>query len=61
VHLVDEVHLVAAAGRRVLHVVEQLARIVDLGARRRIDLDQVDEAAFVDFPASGANAAGDSR
>ena len=57
VHLVDEVHLVATAGRGVLHVIEQLARVVDLGARGRIDLDQVDEAAGVDLAAAGADAA----
>ena len=34
VHLVDEVHLVAALGRRVLHVVQQLARIVDAWCAR---------------------------
>ena len=58
VHFVDEVHLVAAAGRRVLHVVEQLARVVDLGARGGVDLDEVDEAAGVDLAAGGADAAG---
>ena len=61
VHLVDEVHLVAAAGRRVLHVVEQLAGIVDLGARGRIDLDEVDEAAGIDLAAARACAAGLGR
>ena len=44
VHFVDEVHLVAAAGGRVLHVVEQLARVIDLGARGGIDFDEIDEA-----------------
>ena len=57
VHLVDEVHLVAAAGRRVLHVVEQLARVVDLGPRRRVDFDEVNETSAVDFPAGPAHAA----
>ncbi len=32
VHFVDQVDLVAAAARQVLHVVEQVARVVDLGA-----------------------------
>ena len=61
VHFVDEVDLVAAAGRRVLHVVEQLARIIDLGARGRVDLDQIDEAAGIDLAAAGAFAAGRRR
>ena len=58
VHLVDEVHLVAPARRRVLDVVEQLAGVVDLGARGRIDLDEIDEAALVDLAAGRADAAG---
>ncbi len=58
VHFVDQVDLVAAARRRVLHVVQQVARVVDLGLRRRVDLDQVDEAAFVDLDAGAALAAG---
>src|SRR6185437_13479516 len=57
VHLVDQVHLVAAAGGRVLHVVEQLTRIVDLGARGRIDLDEIDEAPGIDLTAGRALAA----
>jgi hypothetical protein len=57
VHFVDEVDLVAAARGRVLHVLEQLARVVDLGARRGVDFDEVDEAALVDFLARGAHAA----
>jgi len=57
VHLVDEVHLVAAAGGRVLHVVEQLASVVHLGARGGIDLDQIDEPPLVDLAAGGTLAA----
>ena len=49
VHFVDEVDLVAAARRRVLHVLEQLARVVDLGARGGVDFDEIDEAALVDL------------
>ena len=49
VHFVDEVDLVAAARGRVLHVLEQLARVIDLGARRGVDFDEVDEAALVDL------------
>ena len=61
VHFVDEVDLVAAARRRVLHVVEQLARVVDFGARGGVDFDQVDEAPFVDLAAGAALAAGRRR
>ena len=58
VHFVDQVDLVAAAGRQVLDVLEQLARVVDLGAGGRVDLDQVHEAALVDLAAGAALAAG---
>ena len=53
-HLVDQVHLVAAAYRDIGHVLEQLARVVDAGLGRRIDLQQVDEAPFVDLTAHTA-------
>ena len=43
-NLVDEVHLVSRARRRELHVLQQLARVVDLGARCRVDLDQIEVA-----------------
>ena len=58
VHLVDQVHLVTAAGRRVLHVVEQLARIVDLGAGGGIDLDEIHAAASLDLATAPALEAG---
>ena len=45
VHLIDQVHLVAAPGRCVLHVVEQLAGVFHLGTAGRIHFDQVHEAA----------------
>ena len=64
VHLVDEVHLVAAAGGRELDVVHQLARLVDLRARRRVHLDEIDESPVVDLHAGAALAArlrGDAR
>ena len=54
VDFVDEVDLVPAAGGRVLHVLEQLARVVDLGARGRIDFDEIDEPAFIDLATGGA-------
>ncbi len=56
-HLVDEVHLETAARRRVLDVVEQLARVVDLRARRGVDLDEVDESPRIDRRARRAHAA----
>src|SRR6202011_5395079 len=43
---------------RVLHVVEHLACIVDLGARCRVHLDEIDESPRVDFAARSANTAG---
>jgi hypothetical protein len=58
VHFVDEVDLVAAAAGRVLHVLQQLAGLVHLGARGGVHLDQVHEAAGVDLGAGGADAAG---
>ena len=57
VHFVDQVDLEAPTAWRVLHVVEQLAGVFDLGAARGVDLDQVDEAAFVDLTAHRALAA----
>ena len=58
VNLVDEVHLVSATRRRILHVLEQLARVVDLGARSRVHFEQIDEPAGVDVLAGRAMAAG---
>jgi hypothetical protein len=58
VHLVDEVYLVARAGGRVLNIIQQLARILDPGARGGIDFDQVDETALVDLKAGTALATG---
>ena len=51
VHFVDDVDLVAAGGRRVQRVLEQLAHVVDLRVGRRVELDQVDEAPGVDLGA----------
>ncbi|MCY1412445.1 hypothetical protein D9M71_278520 [compost metagenome] len=51
VHFVDQVDLEAPAARCVLHVVEQLAGILDLGPARGVDFDQVDEAPLVDLTA----------
>ncbi len=54
VHFVDQVDLEAPATRCVLHVVEQLTGVLDLGAAGGVDLDQVDKAALVDFTAHRA-------
>jgi hypothetical protein len=58
VHLVDEVHLVAALGRRVLDVLQQLTGVVHAGARGGVDLNQVHEAPAVDGGAGRAFTAG---
>ena len=57
-HFVDQVHLVAGARGRVGHVVDQFPRVLDLGARGRVHLDQVDAAAFGNFQAARTGAAG---
>ena len=44
VYFVDQVDLVASTTRRVPHVVQQFARVLDLGAACSVHLDQVDEA-----------------
>ncbi|MNP54320.1 hypothetical protein D3C76_1488650 [compost metagenome] len=56
-HFVDQVDLEAPTARGVLHVVQQFAGVLDLGAAGGVDLDQVDEAAFVDFTAHRTGAA----
>jgi len=58
VHLVDDVHLVASRGGRVQRVLQQLAHVVHLRVRSSVELDEVDEAARVDFGARRAFAAG---
>jgi hypothetical protein len=57
VHLVDEVHLVARARGRVLHVVQQLPRVVHFRARRGVHLDEIHEATGVDLQTCRARAA----
>ena len=57
VHFVDQIDLEAPAARRVLHVVEQLTGVFDLGAAGRVHFDQIDETPFVDFPTYRAGAA----
>ncbi len=49
VHFVDQVDLEAPTGRRVLHVLQQLAGVFNLGATGSVDLDQVNEATLVNF------------
>jgi hypothetical protein len=58
VHFVDQVDLEAPTCRQVLDVLQELARVIDLRARCRIHLDQVDETALVDLAAGSALAAG---
>src|SRR5205814_253303 len=55
---VDEVDLVAAPRWRVLDVVQQLARVIDFGIRRRVDLNQVDESSGINFAACATGSAG---
>ena len=57
-HFVDQVDLEAPTARGILHVIQQLAGVFDLGTAGGVDLDQVDEAAFVDLPAHRTGAAG---
>ena len=57
VHFVDEIDFESSLGRRVLHIVEQFAGVVDFGARRGVDFDEVDEIALVDAAAGHALAA----
>ncbi len=61
VHLVDDVHLVAAPGGGELHRLQQVPRVIHLGARGGVDFQHVHEAAFVDVDATAALAAGGRR
>ena len=54
VHLVYEVHLIAAAAWRVLDIVRQFPHIVHAGTGGGVNFDQVDKPAFLNFPATGA-------
>jgi hypothetical protein len=58
VHLVDQVHLVARVGGCVLHVFQQFAGILHLGARGCIHFQQVDAAPLGDFQTGRAFPAG---
>ena len=57
VHLVDEIHLEATACGRELHVVHQVASLVDFGPRCRIHFDEVDKTTFIQFITRSALAA----
>src|SRR3569833_3082824 len=57
VDLVDEVHLVAAAGWGVLHVIEQLAGVIDLRSGGGVALDQVYETPAIDLSTRRAGTA----
>ncbi len=57
-HLIDEVNLEATPTWRVLHIVEKLSRVFDLGARRRVNLQEVDETPLSDLCARAALFAG---
>ena len=54
VHLVDQVHLVAAARWRILNVIEQITRVIHLRFGRRINLNQIDKTALVNLDAGAA-------
>ena len=61
VHLVDEVHLVAAARGSVLHVVGQFPHVIYTGAGGSIDLDQVNKPVLKNLLAAVAFTAGIRR
>src|SRR5437762_3441825 len=58
VDLVDDVDLVAAPCRRVLHVLAQRADLLDAAVRRAVDLEHVHEGAGQRLAADRARAAG---
>ncbi|MNR33957.1 hypothetical protein D3C85_1516850 [compost metagenome] len=57
VDFIDQIDLEATTRRGVLHVVQQVARIFDFGARGGIDFDQIDKTPLLDFPAVITHAA----
>jgi hypothetical protein len=57
-HLIDEVNLEATSTWRVLHIVEKLSRVFDLGTRRRVNFQEVDETSLSDLCARAALLAG---
>ena len=61
VHLVDDVDLVASFGGRELHLLAQVAHLVDAAVRGRVDLEDVERRAVGDLRAALADAAGIGR
>ena len=47
-YFIDEINLVSSHRRSVASVVQNLAHVVDAGIRRRVELEQIDEAAGID-------------
>ncbi len=54
VHLVNEVHLVAATRGRILDVIRQLTHIINAGPGRGVDFNQIHKPAFLDLLAARA-------
>jgi hypothetical protein len=48
-YFVNQVHLVAPASWRVLYIVEEIARVIDLGPGCSINFDQVYEPTFINL------------
>src|SRR3989338_6399375 len=57
-HLIDDIHLEAAAGRRVQRAFEQFTHVVNLGVGRGVQFNQVDKTSTIDFLAGTALPAG---
>ena len=57
VHLVEDVHLLRAAGAQVGDPLQQVAHLLDPALRRRVDLDHVERRALGDRDAALAHAA----
>ncbi len=58
VHFVNQINLETSTGRRVLDVIQQLPRVIDLGPRCRIHFNQIDETAAVNLLTRGTPSAG---
>ncbi len=61
VHLVEDVHLLRAAGAEVGDALEQVAHLVDLALRRGVDLDDVEGASPRRWPRSSRTRRTDRR
>ena len=57
-NFINQIDFIATARWRILHVIQQVAHIIDAGARCCIDLNKVYKSAFIDFSAAGANTTG---